>query len=103
MPLTDRSLYVLGKKIGTTNVSVYDAAKQLVGVIDVEVELQHDRLAATVERLGAGCRARRFRQRPHGPFRIGAGRGRRGERRRSCKAVRARGHRTTSRCAARNR
>ena len=36
MPLTDRSLYVLGKKLGTTNVSIYDAGKQLIGSLPVE-------------------------------------------------------------------
>src|SRR5262245_6997520 len=37
MPLTDHSLYVMGKKIGTTNVSIFDASKRLVGLIEVEV------------------------------------------------------------------
>ncbi len=37
MPLTDSSFYVLGKKIGTTNVSIYDSERKLIGVIDVEV------------------------------------------------------------------
>lgn len=36
-PLTDQSLYVLGRKIGLTNVALFDASKKLVGVIDVEV------------------------------------------------------------------
>jgi pilus assembly protein CpaC len=58
MPLTDRSLYVLGKKIGTTNVSVYDAGKQLVGVIEVEVGYNTARLAADVERLAPTAGAR---------------------------------------------
>jgi pilus assembly protein CpaC len=48
MPLTDETLYVLGKKIGTTNISVYDAAKQLVGVIEIEVAYNTPRLAADV-------------------------------------------------------
>jgi pilus assembly protein CpaC len=39
LPLTDRSLYILGKKVGTTNVSVYDQYMKLVSVIDVEVAL----------------------------------------------------------------
>ena len=39
LPLTDRSLYVQGKKVGTTNVSVYDQAMMLVGVLDVEIAL----------------------------------------------------------------
>lgn len=36
-PLTDRTLYVLGRKLGMTNVALFDENKQLVGVIDVEV------------------------------------------------------------------
>jgi pilus assembly protein CpaC len=37
LPLTDRSLYVQGKKVGTTNVSIYDQSMRLVAVIDLEV------------------------------------------------------------------
>jgi pilus assembly protein CpaC len=48
MPLTDETLYVLGKKIGTTNISIYDASKQLVGVIEIEVAYNTPRLAADV-------------------------------------------------------
>ena len=35
--LTDRSFYVLGKTAGTTNISVYGEASQLLAVIDVSV------------------------------------------------------------------
>ena len=38
-PLTSRSLYMLARKNGRTNVLFYDAAKKLVGMIDVEVTL----------------------------------------------------------------
>jgi pilus assembly protein CpaC len=38
-PMTDRTLYIQGKKVGTTNVSVFDQGMQLIGVIDVEVTL----------------------------------------------------------------
>jgi pilus assembly protein CpaC len=58
MPLTDRTMYVLGKKLGTTNVSVYDAAKSLVGVIEVEVGYNTPRLASDVEERLPGERAR---------------------------------------------
>ena len=37
VPVSDRTLYLLGKKIGTTNVSLYDANKRLVGIVDVDV------------------------------------------------------------------
>jgi pilus assembly protein CpaC len=58
MPLTDKTLYVLGKKIGTTNVSVYDSSKQLVGVIEVEVGYNTARLAADLETMAPGSGAR---------------------------------------------
>jgi pilus assembly protein CpaC len=55
MPLTDETLYVLGKKIGTTNVSIYDASKQLVGVIEIEVAYNTPRLASDLSLRGAGA------------------------------------------------
>lgn len=36
-PLTNQTLYVLGKKLGLTNVTLFDANKQLIGVVDVSV------------------------------------------------------------------
>ena len=45
-PLTDRSLYILGKKVGTTNVSVYDQNQKLAGVIDLEVAIDSRNLGA---------------------------------------------------------
>ncbi len=39
LPLTDHSLHIQGKKIGTTNVSVYDKDMTLVGELDVEVAI----------------------------------------------------------------
>ena len=37
LPMSDRRLYIQGKKIGTTNVSVFNQGMQLAAVIDVEV------------------------------------------------------------------
>lgn len=37
LPMTNRSLYVLGKKIGTTSLTLYDGANNLVSVVDVAV------------------------------------------------------------------
>jgi pilus assembly protein CpaC len=37
LPLTNRSLYVLGKKIGTTSLTLYDKNNNLISVIDVAV------------------------------------------------------------------
>lgn len=46
IPLTDRSLSILAKKIGTTRVSVYAEAKKLVGVFDIEVSYDTSRLGS---------------------------------------------------------
>jgi pilus assembly protein CpaC len=37
LPLSDRSLYVLGKKMGTTSLTLYDRRNMLIAVIDVAV------------------------------------------------------------------
>ena len=51
LPMTDHTLYVQGKKVGTTNISVFGADKRLVAVVDLEVALDaaslHTRIAAS--------------------------------------------------------
>jgi pilus assembly protein CpaC len=37
LPLTDRSLYVLGKKMGTTSLTLYDRSNMLIAVVDIAV------------------------------------------------------------------
>ena len=37
LPLTDRSLYVLGKKTGTTSLTLYDRSNRLIAVLDISV------------------------------------------------------------------
>src|SRR5258708_13406982 len=46
IPMTDRSLSILGKKIGNARVSVYGEGKKLVGVFDIEVSYDTSRLGA---------------------------------------------------------
>src|SRR3954453_695995 len=65
IPLTDRSLSVLGKKIGTARVSVYGEGKRLVGVFDIEVSYDTSRLGSEL--------AQRF---PHARFRVSSVNGR---------------------------
>jgi pilus assembly protein CpaC len=48
VPLTDRSIYVLGKKVGVTSVSVYDAEKKLVGIVEIDVTQNARRAAAEI-------------------------------------------------------
>src|SRR6476646_10647257 len=49
-PLTDHTLSILGKKIGTTRVSVYGEGKKLVGIFDVEVSYDITRLSNELKR-----------------------------------------------------
>jgi pilus assembly protein CpaC len=42
LPLTDRSIYVLGQQPGTTNISIVDSERRILGVIEVEVTLDID-------------------------------------------------------------
>jgi pilus assembly protein CpaC len=53
-PLTDHSLSILGKKIGTTRVSVYDERKHPVGLFDVEVSYDVSRLSVEINRINGG-------------------------------------------------
>jgi pilus assembly protein CpaC len=53
-PLTDHSLSILGKKIGTTRVTVYGADKRPVGIFDVEVSYDISMLAAQIEQFTGG-------------------------------------------------
>jgi pilus assembly protein CpaC len=50
-PLTDRALSILGKKIGTTRVSVYGEGRKLIGIFDVEVSYDVSRLQTEIKRL----------------------------------------------------
>jgi len=65
LPLTDKSLSILGKKIGSTRLSVYAEGKELVGVFDIEVSYDTSQLAAEL--------ARQF---PHAAFRVSSVNGR---------------------------
>jgi len=64
-PLTDRAISILGKKIGTTRVSIYGEGKRLIGVFDVEVSYDVSTLSIEL--------ARRF---PRAKLRVSAVNGR---------------------------
>ena len=77
-PLTDKTLYVLGRKLGTTNVTLFDENKQLVAVIDIEVTHNLGGLKQALQRCGAGRRSQRaLDQWPGAARRPGAERSRR--------------------------
>ena len=48
LPMTDRTLLIEAKKIGTTNVSIYDVNMHLVEVVDVEVAIDTATVQATI-------------------------------------------------------
>jgi pilus assembly protein CpaC len=37
LPMSDKAIYIQAKKVGTTNISIFDSNMQVLGVIDVEV------------------------------------------------------------------
>ena len=53
-PLTDHSLSILGKKIGTTRITAYGAGKEVVGIFDIEVTYDVSRLAEEMARFSGG-------------------------------------------------
>ncbi len=53
-PLTDHALSILGKKIGTTRVTMYGEGKRLVGLFDIEVSYDVSRLSAELARITGG-------------------------------------------------
>jgi pilus assembly protein CpaC len=48
LPMTDRGLYIQGKKIGTTNISVFGEDQRLVAVIDLDVVLDSRNLQSKI-------------------------------------------------------
>jgi pilus assembly protein CpaC len=48
LPMSERVIYIQGKKIGTTNVSVFDQDKHLISVIDLEVTLDNQTIASKI-------------------------------------------------------
>ena len=64
-PLTDHSLSILAKKIGTTRVRSMPEDKKLVGIFDVEVTYDVTRLINEFQRRFPRSHLRRVRQRPH--------------------------------------
>jgi pilus assembly protein CpaC len=60
LPMSDRVLYIQGKKVGTTNVSVFDQSVNLIGVLDVEVAIDAGTLQQKIRSV-TGSRGIRVR------------------------------------------
>jgi pilus assembly protein CpaC len=65
VPLTDQTIYIVGKRIGMTRITVLDGDKRLLGLIEVEVSFDLPGLRQELDRSVAG-----------GHFRLGTANGR---------------------------
>jgi pilus assembly protein CpaC len=56
LPMSDRILYVQGKKVGTTNVTIFDKNKRIIAILDVDVTVDTravaDRIRANIDSKG---------------------------------------------------
>ncbi|MDK1389203.1 type II and III secretion system protein family protein [Sinorhizobium sp. 8-89] len=60
VPLSDQSLFIRGKQVGATNISVYDDNKQLIGVIDVRVASDFSEVASAIRSTAPSAQVRVF-------------------------------------------
>ncbi|MCA1408887.1 pilus assembly protein N-terminal domain-containing protein, partial [Ensifer sp. BRP08] len=60
VPLSDRSLFIRGKTTGSTNISVYDDNKALIGVIDIRVASDFSEVATAIRSAAPSARVRVF-------------------------------------------
>jgi len=56
LPITDRSIYVLGKKMGTTSLTLYDAMGRVMSVMDISIGPDVDALKNQMRELIPGER-----------------------------------------------
>ncbi len=54
VPLTEQSLYIQGKSLGLTNISIYDDAKNLLGIIEIKVQYDFAEVGAAVRAAAPG-------------------------------------------------
>ena len=50
LPISDRTLYLQGKKLGTTNVTVFDSEGRLLSILDVEVAIDIGEIQQKIQR-----------------------------------------------------
>ena len=56
LPVTDRSIYVLGKKMGTTSLTLYDNAGRVISIIDIAVGPDVEALSDQINELIPGSK-----------------------------------------------
>jgi pilus assembly protein CpaC len=57
-PMTDRSLYIIGKGVGTTSVSLFSEDKRSLGVIEIEVGVDVGDMAQAIRQVVPGAKVR---------------------------------------------
>ena len=50
-PMTDRTLYIIGKGVGTTSINLFSSDKRSLGVIEVEVGVDVDDMAIAIKQV----------------------------------------------------
>lgn len=58
IPLTDRTLYLLGKEIGGTRISVLDAERRLLGIVEIEVSYDAEAIQAQLRKSLPGSQVK---------------------------------------------
>ena len=48
LPMSDTVIYIQGKKVGTTNVSIFDKEKQLIAVVDIDVAIDAQHISKNI-------------------------------------------------------
>jgi pilus assembly protein CpaC len=48
LPMSDTVLYIQGKKVGATNIAVFDKDKELVAIVDVNVSIDTEQIAKNI-------------------------------------------------------
>jgi pilus assembly protein CpaC len=55
-PMTDRSLYIIGKGVGTTSINLFSSDKRSLGVIEVEIGVDVDDMAVAIKQVAPKAR-----------------------------------------------
>ncbi len=55
LPMTNHTIYILGKQVGSTNVAIYNKSKELIGVLDLEVAFDVAGVAAAIKQSVNGA------------------------------------------------
>ena len=50
-PITDRTIYVIGKALGTTTITLFDAAREPMGLLEIEVGPDVDDIALAIQQI----------------------------------------------------